>query len=257
MFVAPYYLLSTISLYVNGSINDKIEKQKQTKFLFKSLSISSSINIENELLSQLYHDYEMNIVNKYYISQNIVELNKEFAYLLEKFRKIEFIDFNNDANLSMKRINESMEILTNFKIKKILNDNFLNSAHSLLLVNCCFFQGLWASSFSKFSTKSENFYLKNGSIKHVDMMMKRHLKLKYIPDFKYLSASVCELPYLDKFLSMTVILPHENTSIDSIEMLLSIDVLKIIFEMNKFFFKVNVLIPKFKLEQSLEVSIKM
>ena len=250
MFVAPYYLLSTVSLYVNGKINDKIEKQKQTKFILKSLSISSSINIENELLSQLYHDYEMNIVNKYYISQNIVELNKEF-------RKIEFIDFNNDANLSMKRINESMEILTNFKIKKILNDNFLSSAHSLLLVNCCFFQGLWASSFSKFSTKSENFYLKNGSIKYVDMMMKRHLKLKYIPDFKYLSASVCELPYLDKFLSMTVILPHENTSIDSIEMLLSIDVLKIIFEMNKFFFKVNVLIPKFKLEQSLEVSINL
>ena len=250
--MAPYYLLSSISLYINGTKNE-IEKQKRTKFLLKSMSTSSSINIENELLSQLYNDYEINIVNRFYLSQNIVELNKDFVNLLECFRKIEFIDYN-DVNSSMKRINDSMEILTDFKIKNILNENFLNNARSLLLVNCCFFQGLWASSFSKVSTTRENFYLKNGSIKYVDMMLKRHMKLKYINDFKYLNASVCELPYLDKHLSMTIILPNESTSIDSIEMLLSIDVLKIIFEMNKCFFKVNVLIPKFKLEQSLEVS---
>ena len=257
VFVWPYSLLTAVNMYTFGLRNSK-EKFQGIKLLPKSFKNSSNvaIHINDSLLLQHKNDCELNTVNMFYLAHDIAESKKNLADLLRKLYKIdiEFIDFK-DMKSSLNKINDSMAMLTNNKIKNILNESFFNLTQSLFLVNCVYFQGLWASSFNKGLTTKKSFYLRNGSVKFIDMMTRTNLKLNCIHDYKFLNASVCELPYFDNKLSMTIILPHEGISIDSVETLLSIDVLKGIFEKNQNLFKVNLIIPKFKLEQSLEVSL--
>ena len=70
-----------------------------------------------------------------------------------------------------------------------------------------------------------------------------------------ITALTCEIPYVGDSLSMTLILPHEGISLEEVEAQLTSDVLKQIMYYNKNMYvgKVNIYLPKFKLDFKEEV----
>lgn len=199
-------------------------------------------------------DVELNVANRIYPKTGFT-LNKDYTSLLTQYYKsdIQALDFSNKTQ-SVKIINEWVEAQTKNKIKNLLTLDAINDATKLILVNAIYFKGSWAKQFQKESTYPDEFQLSNGSKAKVDMMVLNGNQFKYsVNPVPNLDAAVCELPYIGGKLSMTVILPNQDVDISSIESKLDSNILKEIFAANQCLVKVNVLLPKFKLEQSFEV----
>jgi serpin B len=120
-------------------------------------------------------------------------------------------------------------------------------------VNAVYFKGDWANTFDKSSTKQEDFHLTNGSKVKVNMMKLKDKKLKCLVNPADLKATVVELPYVGKNLSMTIILPNEDTTLSMVEKDLDASKLKKILESNEKD-SINVYLPKFKIEFKNEVN---
>lgn len=78
-------------------------------------------------------------------------------------------------------------------------------------------------------------------------------KFDFVPEPAGLRAIACRLPYAGEQISMTILLPHEDVDIAEVEANLNANALREVLNIqNKI--KVNVFLPKFKFEESFELS---
>ena len=143
-------------------------------------------------------------------------------------------------------INSWCDKHTNGHIKEILH-NLPSPDSRMLLMNALYFNGKWASAFSKEDTKEEFFKNSDGSKSKVNMMHK----------FEGMRACVCdkfdivEFPYGKGDFGMVVILPHKGENIDiCLKNLSSKQVNKI--ESNSDFYYVSVRMPHMELNDETD-----
>jgi serine protease inhibitor len=212
-------------------------------------------------------------------NQNMEEINKTYAELIENLPKVDpkvintiansiwqdksfvseqtFLDnlttnfkarlYNEDfANAAtVEKINQWASDNTNAKIKKILEK--IEPSQVMFLINALYFKGDWTKEFNTESTQKAEFNGTKG-IKMVDMM-------NQTSEFKYGNLEnyqLVELPYGNEKYSMTVLLPKSGTVENIVSKLDATNWQAAQNAMTKT--KVGVSLPKFTIEYSKKLN---
>lgn len=140
------------------------------------------------------------------------------------------------------------------KIKNLISPDSLNSLVRMVLVNAIYFKGKWLQEFDKKNTQKKIFNAIDGTTQNVDMM---HLNGKKFPYYWHpggIEANTCQFEYVGKKIALTIILPEPEKTLAQIEAQLTPEILNDILSTQMSPEKVNVQMPKFKLEYKTELS---
>lgn len=213
----------------------------------------------NFLTSELGTDTLVQTANK------LLVVNDPFSSVSEHFEQqltaifqseVECLDLAKSPSQAAQAINDWVSSKTNKKVKNLLNSNELDQlpAQSILLVNAVYFKARWAHLFVDGLTKKENFYLKDGRVKKVNMMELRSKLFKVMLNPMGLNASVIEIPYHHYTLSLTIVLPDKEDQLDELISRLNPRLVENLLKDDHNLSKlVNLQIPKFKFESKLDV----
>lgn len=235
----------------------KTETESQLRDLLSLSNLKNEqiLKMNEELISSinsLNGDVVIQTANKLYPKQGYQILSEYLNSVQKNFHAdVESLDYSN-ADQSAKTINTWVSKQTNDKIKDLIHPSIINDLTRLILVNAIYFKGNWDLKFDSNLTTEKDFHLANGSTKKVQMM-KSNKKFRYVYKPADIDADICELPYAGQNISMVIILPHQGHSLEQVEKQLSDSVLHHImtYEIPKE--KINLQVPKFKLEFKTEV----
>ena len=162
------------------------------------------------------------------------------------------MDFAGQPAESRETINTWVEERTVGKIKDLIPEGSLSMDTALVLINAIYFKGTWEKQFKKEYTRKVPFFIKENEETEVDMMCGECLEFPngYSRELKCL---IVELPYVSNELSMVVLLPREKEGLSQLEEKLNSTNLQSMFD-NLRERKIEVFLPKFKMEQSLRLS---
>ena len=216
----------------------------------------SYLNTVNNSLGQ---NIKINTANKIYPNQGF-QINQDYVNLLAKHFQSEIQQLNyRNAQEAANIINKWVEQKTNDKIKDLIDPMIFNDLTRLVLVNAIYFKGDWLTKFQPQGTEKLDFHLGDGSIQKVDMMRLYNKKFKYIYRPHDILANTLELPYIGETIAMTIILPHEDTTLDVIEKQLTAELIYEVLSSNlgssgEAKDPIHLQLPKFKLEHKQEVN---
>ena len=199
-------------------------------------------------------------------SNNLLTANRLFVEkslnILEAFKEgtrefydaeLALVDYIRNAEEAREEINHWVEQKTNSKIKNLIPPGMLSSDTRLTLVNAIYFKGLWLEQFSKNKTFSSSFFVSQNEEIEVNMMRK-------VANFNYfeskeLACQVLEMPYIGRKMSMVIYLPNEINGLAELEEQMTHDSLqKSLSSLGASIHEVEVLLPKFKLTQQLDLN---
>lgn len=165
---------------------------------------------------------------------------------------VKCLDFASAAENSRQEINQWVANKTENKIKELIPTGCLDSLTELVLVNAIYFRGNWATPFKKRQTRKMDFHSPTGPIQ-IDMMRDDRMTDVNFTESRELMCKALELPYQgDKKHSMIFILPDSKDGLDALEKQLTrSSLVKLIGDLGES--KVNVVIPKFRIEQSFKL----
>ena len=250
--MSPYSASSVMAMATSGARGKTLTEMKDTmnfdffpdqemcvgyKTIFKLLRGNNNFTLET--------------ANKMYV-QDGYKLVETFT---EKMRDF----FNTEATLTdfakseeaRKLINGWVEEKTKDKIKDLIPQGVLDSLTRLVLVNAIYFKGDWASKFDESRTSEEKFHVSETETVKAKMMKQTlDVNINYIKD---LHAEVVELPYKGDRLSMYIVLPKELAGLSDVENKLNTENVHDIFKDVSKKAKRYIVLPKFKLEQTLDM----
>jgi len=203
------------------------------------------------LLSEMAKEaegYRLQSANRLYI-QNKFEILADFKKLLEtryqgQFRSVDFAKSKEVA----KEINHWIESVTSHKIQELIKPEHLGALTRLVLVNAVYFKGDWQKQFKTEQTQKKPFYIAQNNEKHVDMM---HMSDRFHYG-EHDDVQVLGLPYKGNEIMMYVLLPKDRYGLAKFESGLTGERLMKMIEQTDMV-KVNVELPKFKLEKELDL----
>ncbi|UCC97649.1 MAG: serpin family protein [Phycisphaerales bacterium] len=146
---------------------------------------------------------------------------KEYGFLREFLELIDSsyggrlneVDFIGAAEASRKTINAWVEKQTKEKIRNLIPRGLLDSMTRLVLTNAIYFKGNWARQFKEDQTEDAAFILADGRKIETAMM-------NQTAEFGYMETETLqglELPYVDRELSMIILLPRESDGLGELE----------------------------------------
>lgn len=245
-FISPMSLFMALSMVYNGA--DGVTKEEIAKVLHAVGMDVNELNKANaSLMSKLHSDskqIQLNVANSIWLNENY-HFQTDFAQHNRDYfnAKIQEIDINDSQSVNM--INGWVEKSTNNRIEDMV-ESPLDPNIVAMLLNAIYFKGNWTHEFEKEQTEKRTFYLEDGTTKEVPLMT-LNKKLAYLENEYFQAVS---LPYGDEEMSMKVILPKENSSLDKFEKMLTIDNWK---KWNSEFLEKEgtVMLPKFQLEYEI------
>ncbi|XP_042317870.1 serpin B3-like [Sceloporus undulatus] len=200
-------------------------------------------------INQHSKDYALSMANRLYGSNTYNFLQQYLDCTKELYHaELERVDFRNSTEEVRKKINSWVESQTNGKIKDLFASGSIDPRAVLILVNAIYFKGKWKVEFNKKDTHEEPFWTSKNKSKQVQMMF---LKDKFnLAKINNPSMEILELPYHRDELSMFILLPTNKEAQDQLEReLTSIKLKEWTSSANMKKEKMNVFIPKFKLEE--------
>ena len=237
--------------------NGETEKQLKDLLHLSNKTNDEILKMTTELVTSvnthLGKGVALNTANKIYPNKGF-DLEKNFVDTISKnFQsEVEQVDYSNAA-VSSKTINDWVLAKTNNKIKDLIPASSIDNLTRLILVNAIYFKGNWLEKFDPKNTTKEDFNCADGSKVKVDMMSLRGKKFKILDNVMDISGLVCQFPYSGETTSMTIFLPNESVKLEVLEKQLTDSKLKELLNVSIHKEKVNVHIPKFKLEFEAEV----
>lgn len=218
IFISPTSLLMALSMVYNGA--DGETKEEIAKALQAEGIDVEDLNKANASLMSMLHDrsedIELNVANSIWLNDHFHFQDPFKANTEDYFNAmIEEVDIRDSKTPDA--INNWVKKSTNGKIEDIV-DSPLDQNIVSILINAIYFNGNWTHAFNEELTEDRPFYLEDGSTKDVPVMTLNE-KLAYMEN-EYIQAVT--LPYGEKEdMSMNVILPKENTSIEEMSTLLT------------------------------------
>jgi serpin B len=210
------------------------------------------------LNAELGTDTAIQVANRLYANKNLTISEPFKAKLAEHFHsQSESLDFRQSAE-SAAAINDWISSNTHDKIRNVIDKSEISEQLGLLLVNAIYLKARWAHLFEEGLTKKEDFYLKDGSVRKVDMMELRRKNFKLIRNPYGLKANAIEIPYSHYTLSLTILLPDKDDQLDEIIGKLDANTLNGMLRTEKTLSTlVNLQLPKFKFESKFDVFLKI
>uniref|UniRef100_A0A0N5ADB8 SERPIN domain-containing protein n=1 Tax=Syphacia muris TaxID=451379 RepID=A0A0N5ADB8_9BILA len=223
-----------LDFFANGSSGEDFEK-------FLTREIAAVANGST--------GYTLNIANRLYYKKDFVMKESFLNAVKSKFNgQLEAADFANGLDTAEK-INKWVEGKTNSKITQLVTADMFDALTRLMIVGAVYFKGNWASKFSAEETKEQTFYVSEGREVQVEMMHK-------VDNFDYYAdedVQVVGIPYNGDDVEMFIILPKERFGLEALLKTTDGDrLLKFFHHIRRS--KLNVYIPKFKMEKELQLS---
>lgn len=211
VFISPLSIELALSMILNGAreeTNDAMRNAMQFSEMEMSDINISYKNLMNELLSvdkKVIAEISNSIWyrNSFAVEQEFIDTNKDY-YNAE----VKALDFDSPGAKDI--INNWVSDKTRKKIPEIIDE--INAEHVMFLINAIYFKGAWQSEFNESETAQKPFYLDNGSVKEVPMMMQNN-SLPFYEGNNFIAA---ELPYGRGNYSMVIILPDSGTKAEEI-----------------------------------------
>lgn len=182
------------------------------------------------------------------------QLNQQYKKtLVNHFMSgIEQVNFA-DATKSANTINNFVANKTNNKIQDLIEADMLGADTRLVLVNAIYFKGDWLHKFDEQNTQQGQFNTASGSAPTDFMIQVNKFKIGNIDG---LDATALELPYANSNLTMLILLPNNENSVDGLSQKLQTytasDYSQI--SQNICMREVNVKMPKFEDEFSINLN---
>jgi len=179
--------------------------------------------------------------------------------ILKGFRKLARKSFGSDAKevdfvknweKARRTINKWVEKKTGQKITQIIEPGILNEMTRLVLVNAVYFNAQWSQPFNSENTKIGKFHISRHQQVDVPMMhLKTFLGYKHVV---HLGVRILELPYEGDAASMFILLPDDLDGVKNIESGENFVAVTSNFRDVRPE-EINVTLPKFKVETSLDL----
>ncbi|XP_071450282.1 leukocyte elastase inhibitor-like isoform X3 [Hetaerina americana] len=195
------------------------------------------------------NSYTLRVATRMFVQRNYTLKQNFVNSSLEVFNcGVAEVDFVEEPVLALNSVNGWVEENTGGLIKNLLSEDAITSDTRLVLANAVYFKGKWAQPFDKANTRKDKFNIAGGQQVDVDMMfVEKKFRYGYSRDLK---AQVLELPYEGNRLSMVVLLPSLESSVEELETKISaadFDLSELITNHTSRR-EVMVHLPKFKLE---------
>ncbi|KAJ0044212.1 hypothetical protein NL108_010664 [Boleophthalmus pectinirostris] len=212
---------------------------------------------EPEIIPQLFHLLYKNITQNGSLSldqdmamfvSDKLSMEKTFEEQMEKYFEadIKAVDFS-DMRQSVAYINNYIKDKTNDRVQDMISS--LDAGTQLMILNTIFFRGNWKSPFNPNFTKTEAFYIDNYHMVNVQMMYKE--ARFFMGHDQALRVKVLKIPY-EHDVSLLIVLPNEGVDYTAIDDEINADRFQEWLQSLRPL-KVEVHLPKFKLEQSYEL----
>ncbi|NES72779.1 MAG: serpin family protein, partial [Okeania sp. SIO2D1] len=176
---------------------------------------------------------------------SFIQVNQDFYQ-----SQVREIDFNDPE--SPKIINNWVKDKTEDKIDKIIQK--IDPDLVMLLLNAIYFQADWEEPFSEYSTKEMPFYLADGTQKQHPIMFQKLSIYSYYENQNFRAVS---LPYKKSRVSMYIFLPREKVGLEGFYQVLNQKNWENWMEQflfNQGFSKINLGLPKFKIEYEVSLN---
>jgi len=248
ILVSPYSISSALAMtYAGARGNTKLEMKKVLHFNLEDENLHKTFSEINNLFNAPNKNYQLAIANSLW-GQIDYPFKKDFVDLIKEnygagFYEVDFINEENREKTRL-RINKWVEDNTNNKIKDLILPDDLTYLTRLVLVNALYFKGNWEYKFDPKETNPMDFYLSKDKKLTVPMMHQKN-KFNYTEND---DIQVLELPYAGGDLSMLIILPKKEKSLEVAEKYLSLEEInKLISNLGENY--LDVYIPRFKTEK--------
>ena len=207
--LSPLSITYALSMLNNGATGETQQEINQTLGFFETDIDSINIFCKKMLDGAPALDKETKVLigNTIYTNKGYT-LKTDFVKKAKKYYDAipESRNFHDGKTLNV--INRWASDHTNKMIEQVLNDQSFDPDAISYLLNAIYFKGAWAKKFNKNQTKEELF-----NDKEMVMMMSQNENLYYADNEHFSSV---ELPYGNGSFYMTVMLPHEDKTINDV-----------------------------------------
>jgi len=253
LFFSPYSISTCLAMTYAGA-RAETEKQMGQALHFEESQrqLHSSFG---ELQRQLTEaskpeGIELNIANALWTQKDPPLLPAFLQITKSEYQaNVSQADFRTGAEEARDKINRWVSQKTKEKIQNILPPGSLTDLTRLVLANAIYFKGVWARQFQKTETSTQPFHL--STARHVEVPLMHHFdEVRYTEDADF---QAVELPYKGGGLSIVILLPRQVDACSKLEDRLTPALLsRSLGGMKKQ--KVEIFLPRFKLESSFELS---
>lgn len=251
LFYSPFSIMTALGMTYGGAEGNTKEEMRTAMHL--SEDDGQLHDAFHDVISDMKTeaaDYELRTSNLAYMSDRLTVLSEYEKILKEKYlSRAEKVDFAKSKTIRLE-INDAVEKETNSRIKDLIPKGSLNANTRMVLVNAVYFKGLWAKQFSEDSTRQQEFWVSSNESINVPMMFKK-AKFGYFMH-RELGATLLKMDYQGSRLSMVIVLPNERDGLAGVEAKLA-DMNLSELGKNMHEIEVEVTIPKFKLEETLDL----
>ncbi|XP_019584924.2 serpin B11 [Rhinolophus sinicus] len=262
------YALSMILLGARGNSAEQMEKVLHFNHIAGSLKpefkdptkcgqtgrIHSHFGVLLSQINQPHANYTLSIANRLYGTKEMT-FHQKYLSCSEKLyqTRLQAVDFERSTEETRQAINAWVENKTHGKITNLFGEGTIDPSCVMVLVNAIYFKGQWQNKFQERETIKTPFQLREGKSVIVEMMYQTGtFKLAFI---KEPQMQVLELPYVNKKLSMIILLPVGTATLEQVEKQLNV---KTFYEWtstsNMMERDVEVHMPRFKLEIKYELN---
>ncbi len=212
IFISPLSASMALGMTLNGAAGSTYDAMRMT-LGFGDLS-NEAINQSYRGLIDLLVDLDPRVTfglgNSIWYRQGF-PVEQDFLDTTGEYfdAEVAALDFNDPASVGV--INGWVADKTAGKIKEIIEPP-IDPMTVMFLINAIYFNGTWTYEFDPAETEEAPFHRPDGSTVPV-MLMAQETDLAYVNNERY---QAVDLPYGGEAYSMTVVLPREDVSIDSL-----------------------------------------
>ena len=249
LFISPYSISTALAMtYAGAKGNTAQQMSKVLHFSTQHKSFHPSFGVLQE---EIQNDISMELTNTLWTQENML-LQKQFTQILQTSYHTQpyTVDFKEHTEKARKKINQHVSNHTHQKITELIEPGILNNLTRLILVNAIYFKGHWIAAFNAKRTVSRPFRMNEETQFEVPMMRQEH----YFNYMENNTLQILEMPYdSDDSVSMIILLPKEYNGLAKLETILNAPTFENwLSQMQRR--KVTVVLPKFKMKTSLELS---
>jgi serine protease inhibitor len=218
VFVSPLSASMALGMTMNGAGGTTLDEMRAAlAFGDASLpEINEGYKNLISLLRGLDNSVEFRLANSIWYRQGFPFQQSFLDVTRSAFdAEVQGLDFGSPAALGT--INGWVDRSTNGKITSIIEE--IRREHVMFLINAIYFKGSWRDQFDPSATRDDQFRAADGTRQPMKLMH-RHGTMRFLwtPEFQ-----AVDLPYGRDAFSMTIILPAEGSSVETLAASLSGD----------------------------------
>ena len=251
IFFSPFSISAALAMTYAGA-RGETQTQMATTLRFPQDPVK--VHSTFAALNQRFNDgdtarrYQLSVANALW-GEKSIDFRGDFVETLRTSygANLNRLDFSNAPDESRLKINAWVEKQTRDKIHDLLTAGSITNRDRLVLTNAIYFKGDWENQFKKSLSALAPFFRFNESQSNAVLMHQTG-------SFKYLEMDgyqLLDMPYAGGELSMSILLPKSKDGLGQLEHSLNGGMLTPTGLTTR---KVEVYIPKFKLEQTFELN---